>query len=206
MKWRASQIGKLMTTSRSKTDVLSQTAKSYINQIAKEDFFGYNSPVINRYLDKGTNQELESIQLLNAVRFEDFQKNSVRKTNDFMTGECDIVTVSSIIDIKTSWSLDTFPELPEDIDAKDYEWQGRAYMYLYDKPEFELVYCMVSTWDEFLTQYDDKTLHKVDHIDPAKRITSMLFERDLELEQQMIERCQLATEYYLERISKLNNK
>ena len=206
MKWRASQIGKLMTTSRSKTDVLSQTAKSYINQIAKEYFFGYNSPVINRYLDKGTNQELESIQLLNAVRFEDFQKNSVRKTNDFMTGECDIVTVSSIIDIKTSWSLDTFPELPEDIDAKDYEWQGRAYMYLYDKPEFELVYCMVSTWDEFLTQYDDKTLHKVDHIDPAKRITSMLFERDLELEQQMIERCQLATEYYLERISKLNNK
>jgi hypothetical protein len=206
MKWRASQIGKLMTTSRSKTDVLSQTAKSYINQIAKEDFFGYNSPVINRYLDKGTNQELESIQLLNAVRFEDFQKNAVRKTNDFMTGECDIVTVSSIIDIKTSWSLDTFPELPEDIDSKEYEWQGRAYMYLYDKPEFELVYCMVSTWDEFLTQYDDKTLHKVDHIDPAKRITSMLFERDLELEQQMIERCQVATEYYIERISKLNNK
>jgi hypothetical protein len=206
MKWRASQMGKLMTTSRSKTDVLSQTAKSYINQIAKEDFFGYNSPVINRYLDKGTNQELESIQLLNAVRFEDFQKNAVRKTNDFMTGECDIVTVSSIIDIKTSWSLDTFPELPEDIDSKEYEWQGRAYMYLYDKPEFELIYCMVSTWDEFLTQYDDKTLHKVDHIDPAKRITSMLFERDMELEQQMIERCQLATEYYLERISKLNNK
>jgi hypothetical protein len=206
MKWRASQIGKLMTTSRSKTDVLSQTAKSYINQIAKQDFFGYESPIINRYLDKGTNQELESIQLLNAVRFEDFHKNAVRKTNDFMTGECDIVTVSSIIDIKTSWSLDTFPELPEDIDAKDYEWQGRAYMYLYDKPEFELVYCMVSTWDEFLTQYDDKTLHKVDHIDPAKRITSMLFERDLELEQQMIERCQVATEYYIERISKLNNK
>jgi len=206
MKWRASQMGKLMTTSRSKTDVLSQTAKSYINQIAKEDFFGYTSPLVNRYLEKGTNQELESMQLLNAVRFEDFKKNDVRKTNDFMTGECDIVTVSSIIDIKTSWSLDTFPELPEDIDAKEYEWQGRAYMYLYDKPEFELVYCMVSTWDEFLTQYDDKTLHKVDHIDPAKRITSIFFERDMELEQQMIERCQLATEYYIERINKLNNK
>jgi len=206
MKWRASQIGKLMTTSRSKTDVLSQTAKSYINQIAKEDFFGYESPIINRYLDKGTNQELESIQLLNAVCFDNYQKNTQRVENDFMTGECDIITKEKIIDIKTSWSLDTFPELPEDIDSKEYEWQGRAYMYLYDKPEFELVYCMVSTWDEFLTQYDDKTLHKVDHIDPAKRITSMLFERDLELEQQMIERCQLATEYYLERISKLNNK
>jgi hypothetical protein len=206
MKWRASQIGKLMTTSRSKTDLLSQTAKSYINQIAKEDFFGYESPIINRYLDKGTNQELESIQLLNAVCFDNYQKNTQRVENDFMTGECDIITKEKIIDIKTSWSLDTFPELPEDIDSNQYEWQGRAYMMLYDKPEFELVYCMVSTWDEFLTQYDDKTLHKVDHIDPRKRITSITFERDLELERQMIERCELATEYYLERISKLNNK
>ena len=205
MKWRASQIGKLMTNDRSGKNI-GQTAINYINQIAKEDFFGYESPVINRYLDKGTNQELESIQLLNAVRFEDFQKNAVRKSNEFITGECDIETVSSIIDIKTSWSLDTFPELPEDIDSKDYEWQGRAYMCLYDKPEFELVYCMVSTWDEFLTQYDDKRLHKVDHIDPAKRITSITFERDMELEKQMIERCQLATEYYIERMNKLNNK
>ena len=206
MKWRASQIGKLMTTSRTKGETLSQTAKSFIDQIAKEDFFGYQSPVVNRYLNKGTNQELESIQLLNSVRFENYEKNTLRLENDFITGECDIVTNDRIIDVKTSWSLDTFPELPEDIDSKEYEWQGRAYMLLYNRFEFELVFCMVSTWDEFLTQYDDTTIHKVDHIDPRKRITSMLFERDFELENQMTERCQLATEYYLERINKLNNK
>lgn len=206
MKWRASQIGKLMTTSRSKTDVLSQTAKSYIEQLAKEDFFGYTSPLVNRYLDKGINQELESINLLNSVRFENYEKNTQRIENEFLTGECDILTNDSIIDIKTSWSLDTFPELPEDIDSKEYEWQGRAYMLLFNRFEFELVFCMVSTWDEFLTQYDDKALHKVDHIDPRKRITSITFERDLELERQMIERCQLATEYYVERINKLNAK
>jgi predicted MarR family transcription regulator len=96
--------------------------------------------------------------------------------------------------------------LPEEIDSKDYEWQGRAYMWLYNKPEFELVYCMVSTWDEFLTQYDDRLLHKVDHIDPAKRITSIKFERDLELEERMIERVKWANEYYKERINKLNKK
>lgn len=206
MKWRASQIGKLMTTSRSKTDVLSQTAKSYIEQLAKEDFFGYTSPVVNRYLDKGTNQELESINLLNSVRFENYEKNTQRIENEFLTGECDILTNDKVIDIKTSWSIDTFPELPEDIDSKEYEWQGRAYMLLFNRFEFELVYCMVSTWDEFLTPYDMKELHKVDHIDPRKRITSITFERDMELERQMIERCQLATEYYIERIQKLNNK
>lgn len=206
MKWRASQIGKLMTSSRTKGELLSQTAKSYINQIAKENFYGYKSEIKNRYLDKGINQELESMQLLNSVRFDNYKKNSQRIENDFMTGECDILTNDSIIDVKTSWSLDTFPELPEDIDSKEYEWQGRAYMMLYNRFEFELVYCMVSTWDEFLTQYDDKTLHQVDHIDPIKRITSITIERDLEMEKQMMERCQLATEYYLERMNKLNAK
>jgi hypothetical protein len=206
MKWRASQIGKLMTTSRTKGDALSQTAKSYIEQLAKEHFYGYESPIVNRYLDKGINQELESIQLLNSVRFENFEKNTQRIENEWLTGECDIITNEKIIDIKTSWSLDTFPELPEDIDSKEYEWQGRAYMMLYEKHEFELIYCMVSTWDEFLTQYDDKTIHKVDHIDPRFRITSVTFERDFELENQMIERCKIATEYYNERINKLKKK
>jgi len=206
MKWRASQIGKLMTTSRTKGELLSQTAKSYIEQLAKEHFYGYESPIVNRYLDKGINQELESIQLLNSVRFENFEKNTERIENEWLTGECDILTNEKIIDIKTSWSLDTFPELPEDIDSKEYEWQGRAYMMLYERHEFELVYCMVSTWDEFLTQYDDKTIHKVDHIDPRFRITSVTFERDFEIENQIIERCKLATDYYNERINKLKKK
>jgi hypothetical protein len=68
-------------------------------------------------LTKESNQELESINLLNSVRFENYEKNDQRIENDFITGECDIITNESIIDIKTSWSLDTFPELPEDIDA-----------------------------------------------------------------------------------------
>jgi hypothetical protein len=206
MKWRASQIGKLMTTSRSKGELLSQTAKSYIEQLAKEHFYGYESPIVNRYLDKGINQELESIQLLNSVRFENFEKNKQRIENEWLTGECDILTNEKIIDIKTSWSLDTFPELPEDIDSKEYEFQGRAYMMLYERHEFELVYCMVSTWDEFLTQYDDKSIHKVDHIDPRFRITSVTFERDFEIENQIIERCKLATDYYNERINTLKKK
>jgi hypothetical protein len=206
MKWRASQIGKLMTTSRTKGELLSQTAKSYIEQLAKEHFYGYESPIVNRYLDKGINQELESIQLLNSVRFENFEKNKQRIENEWLTGECDILTNEKIIDIKTSWSLDTFPELPEDIDSKEYEFQGRAYMMLYERHEFELVYCMVSTWDEFLTQYDDKSIHKVDHIDPRFRITSVTFERDFEIENQIIERCKLATDYYNERMNKLKKK
>ena len=37
-------------------------------------------------------------------------------------------------------------------------------------------------------------------------IRSVTFERDFELENQMIERCKIATEYYKERINKLKKK
>ena len=38
MVFRASQIGKLMTNPRKKSEDLSETAKSYIRQLAKQDF------------------------------------------------------------------------------------------------------------------------------------------------------------------------
>jgi hypothetical protein len=79
-------------------------------------------------------------------------------------------------------------------------------MYLYDKPTFELCYVMVSTHPELLSQFDPIDIHEVDHIDPAKRITSITFERDKEIEIQMAERLILATEFYNEVLTQLKNK
>ena len=39
LKIRASQIGRIMTASRSKSEVLSQTAKSYIQELALENLY-----------------------------------------------------------------------------------------------------------------------------------------------------------------------
>jgi hypothetical protein len=207
MKFRASQLGKLMTSSRSKGDVLSQTAKSYIIQKAKEDFYGYKNELTNKYVLKGIEQEQDSIDLLNLVRVEKWVKNDKRVENEWITGCCDIITEFSIIDIKSSWSLDTFPSTSYELkDLNDYEWQGRAYMWLYDMPTFELCYVMVSTHPELLSQYDPYDIHEVDHIDPAKRITSITFERDKEMEIQMAERLIEATKFYKEVITQLNEK
>jgi hypothetical protein len=207
MKFRASQLGKLMTSSRSKGDVLSQTAKSYIIQKAKEDFYGYKNELTNKYVLKGIEQEQDSIDLLNLVRVEKWVKNDKRVENEWISGCCDIITEFSIIDIKSSWSLDTFPATTYELnDLSQYEWQGRAYMWLYDMPTFELCYVMVSTHPELLSQYDPYDIHEVDHIDPAKRITSITFERDKELEIQMAERLIEATAFYKEVITQLINK
>ena len=207
MKFRASQLGKLMTSYRTKGEALSQTAKSYIIQKAKEDFFDYHSELTNKYVLKGIHQEQDSIDLLNAVRFENYKKYEHRAENEWLTGSCDIITEELIIDVKTSWSLDTFPSTSYELkDLNDYEWQGRAYLWLYDRPRFELSYVMVSTLDELLSDFDNYSLHKVDHIDPAKRITSITFERDKELEIQMAERLIEATKFYKEVLTQLTNK
>lgn len=207
MKFRASSLGKLMTSSRTKGEALSQTAKSYIIQKAKEDFYDYRTELTNKYILKGIHQEQDSIDLLNAVRFESYKKNDKRVENEWLSGCCDIITEDIIIDIKSSWSLDTFPATSYELkDLSDYEWQGRAYMWLYDMPIFELSYVMVSTSDDILSDFDSYAIHKVDHIDPAKRITSIRFERDKELEIQMAEKLIAATEFYKEVLTQLENK
>ena len=207
MKFRASQLGKLMTSSRTKGEALSQTAKSYIIQQAKEDFFVYRTELNSKYIIKGLAQEQDSIDLLNLVRLEDYKKNEERVENEWLSGCCDIITDTSIIDIKTSWSLDTFPATTYELkDLSDYEWQGRAYMWLYDMPKFELCYVMVTTSPENMREYENAAVHYVDHIAPEKRITSITFERDKEIEIQMAERLILATEFYNEVLTQLKNK
>lgn len=198
MKWHPSSLGKLMTSPRSKSEVLSEGAKTYIKEVAKENFYGYRTDINSKYIFKGRDQEFDSIELLNSVRFTNYEKNTVRMVDEWMTGEADIVTDDLIIDIKTSWSLDTFPALAEDGYESKYEWQLRAYMMLYNKPKAELIYCMVTTSNELLNEWENLALHRVDHIAPEKRITVLSFERDHDKEKDIIEKLKAATEYYNE--------
>lgn len=206
MKIRCSSLGKIMTSSRKKGEVLSQTAKSYIRDIAKQDFYGYNSELDNKYLDKGNQCEQDSIDLYNAVHLTDHEKNTERISNEFLTGECDIDTGESIIDIKTSWSLETFPATTDEAHDKSYEWQVRGYMMLYNRMSASVSFCMVSTPNELLKDWDNHSIHKVDHIDPHFRITVCEYERDFEIEKDIEEKCEFALQYYYDYIAELNNK
>jgi hypothetical protein len=206
MKWHPSSLGKLMTTPKSKTENLSQGAKSYIRQVAKQDFFGYRVELDNKYINKGKDQEQDSIDLLNAVRFTKYHKNIFRLEDEYLTGECDILADDRVIDVKTSWNLETWPATPGEAHDNDYEWQGRAYLMLYEREIFELVFCMVTTKDEFLNQWEQIDLHRVDHIAPEKRITSVIYERDLEKEELIREKLIFANEYYSQYINQLNSK
>jgi len=206
MKWRPSQLGKLMTNPRNKSEVLSETAKSEIRRIAKEDFFGYSSEIKTKPMIKGTDWEQDGIDLLNNVRFTKYTKNTIRVENEYMSGCCDILLDDLIIDIKSSWSLETFPATPSEGESSDYEWQGRAYMWLYDRPEFELIYTMYDTHDDLLTDWDNRTIHKVNHIPSHHRITVITYQRDEQYEDLIREKLIHCNEYYSQYVNELNNK
>jgi hypothetical protein len=65
---------------------------------------------------------------------------------------------------------------------------------------------MVTTAPELLWEYENGALHYVEHIAPEKRITSITFARDKEIEIQMAERLILATEFYNEVLTQLKDK
>ena len=195
-----------MTNPRKKSEDLSETAKSYIRQLAKQDFYGYESDISTKQIRKGIHYENESIKLLNEVRETKHEKNTERRFNDFVTGEPDIITISSIIDIKTSWSLESFPATSSEGESSLHEWQLRAYMWLFEKPSAELIYCMIDTDDEFLNDYDNLMIHKVSHIKPCKRITVLNYTRDTMKEDMMSERLKICSDYYSQYINQLNNK
>ena len=193
IKFRASSLGEIM--SDGKSEELSVGAKTVITRMAKEAIYGYDEIVTSKYMDKGLQVEDESIELLNRVMFTNYSKNKERRENDWITGEPDIVTHDRIYDIKSSWSLTTFPVTSKQGEDKGYEWQLRAYMWLFDVDQASLAYCLVPT-PEHLIGYESRSYHEVDHITPELRITLVNYERDKKLEEKIKTKVEAARDFY----------
>lgn len=210
LKVRCSSLHKLMTNPRGKTEEISATTKTWLKELVKEEFYGYKKQLDTPAITKGIDYEFKSIELLNDATFNTFKKNEERKDNGWLTGEPDIIAISSIEDVKSSWSLETFPAFQEDADAavkkSGYDWQLRGYMMLFNKPQASIRYCMISTPESLLKDWDDRAIHKVDHIDPKDRITTVTIERDKDLEAKMEERYEVANKYYQQYWNELKNK
>lgn len=195
LKIRASSLAEIMTDPKGKDETLSVGAKTAITKQAKEFIYGFDERFSNKYTEKGILVEDHSIELLNSVMFSNYQKNTERKTNEWLTGEADIVIPDQIIDIKSSWSLATFPALSSQGEDKTYEWQLRAYMWLWDLDYAHIAYCLVNTPDH-LVGFEDKKLHQVEHINPELRVTVVKYVRDKALEDKIKFKVDEARKFY----------
>ena len=185
LKIRCSSIGKLMTEPRTKGEgILSIGAKTHVRELFAQELFGVDFEFSSKHTEKGNQVEHEGIALLNRVRCLSLTKNSERRSNDWITGECDLFDAERRRghDLKCSWSVATFPICESDCVDKLYEWQMRGYMWLWDADEWEVNYALVNT-PERLIGYEPITMHFVDHIPEHHRLTTWVVKRDRALEE-----------------------
>ena len=131
MKIRASQIGKIMTSPKTKGELLSKTAKTYIHELILREKYGINKEFSSRYTDKGNQVEDIAIAMANEVLDVGFiYKNDENFQNDWITGTPDVITDEVLLDVKCSWDATTFPFFETEIPTKDYFYQLQGYMWL----------------------------------------------------------------------------
>ena len=216
MRIRCSSLGKVMTNPRSKSEGLSETCKTYLHELALEKIYGIKKDFWNKYIDKGLQVEDEAIQLAaEALDWDFVVKNEERFKNDYITGEPDILTDGLLADVKSSWDGSTFPFFDKDLKNKSYFWQMQGYMWLTDKQEAELVYCLVNTpfeivedevrrahWKASLIDEDDtlrkavESQHNFDHLPIKARVKRFIVKRDEKAIEAMKTRIEECREYY----------
>lgn len=223
MKIRCSSLGKIMTSPKTKGEVLSQTAKTYLKELAIEEKFGIRKEFSSRYTDKGNIQEDTAIEMASKVLSLPFAlKNTEYFENEFIKGTPDLILEDEIIDIKCSWDGTTFPWFEDELPNKDYFWQLVGYMWLTGKTKARVVYCLVDTpedivqdeirrtsWKKFEidvteeTENEVRAKHEFSHISENKRVRAFQVELNDANIEQVKEKLLHAREYYNELIERL---
>lgn len=140
-KIRASSCLSIMADSKVKGQ-LSVGAQTYCKKWLKEFLFNRREELKNKYVKKGNSTEEDGFTLMaTELKLGMVYKNTERKENEWMTGECDLKTEGNVFDNKASWSLDTFPMFETEIDKK-YWCQLQVYGCLWDVENLNLCYTL----------------------------------------------------------------
>lgn len=202
--FRCSSLHKLIGDGRSKAAVISDTAKSAIRDIVKEDLYGFRSFTGNQYTQKGNLLEDLAIEMSGKMRFRNYQKHVRRVENELITGECDVLDLERklIIDTKVTWDIGTHPffqdEAMEKVKKAGYDAQMQAYMWLYDCEVAEVDFWLFPCPPELLKDWDDidQLVHLVEKIDIRERKTTVVIERDEAVIQKIKDKIPHCQNYY----------
>ena len=202
--FRCSSLHKLIGDGRSKAAVISDTAKSAIRDIVKEDLYGFRSFTGNQYTQKGNLLEDLAIEMSGKMRLRNYQKHVGRVENELITGECDVLDLERklIIDTKVTWDIGTHPffadEAMEKVKKAGYDIQMQAYMWLYDCDVANIDFWLFPCPPELLNGWDDidQLVHLVEKIDIRERKTTVVIARDEAIIQKIKDKVPHCQEYY----------
>lgn len=197
-KARCSSLGKIFTNPRSKSETISETTKTYLEEWMTEQLFGIKKEISSKYLEKGLQMEDTAIKEYSKLFKVDALKNEEWFENDFITGTPDIILDDRIVDIKCSFSAFTFPMFDTELKNKAYDYQLQGYMYLTGKTQAEIAYFLLNSPDSVILSeakkimYDEglgidwldilveevREAHSYDHIPMENRCKVFKVERD----------------------------
>ena len=216
MKIRCSAIGKIMTNPKTKGESLSQTTKTYLQELAVEEIYGIRKEFSSRYTDKGNEVEELSIALCNDVLDLGFiYKNEENYSNDWISGTPDVNTDEILLDVKSSWDVTTFPFFDTELTNKMYFYQLQGYLWLTNKTEALLCYCLIDTplqivedeirrehWKASLIEENSdlrafvESKHTFGHIPKEKRLKTFKIVKDDAIIENIKTRIEECREYY----------
>jgi hypothetical protein len=205
-----------MATPRKAGEVLSETAKTYVQDLVLEEKYGIKKEFSSRYTDKGNAVEEAGIALVNDVlNYRFIYKNYDYFENEWVKGTPDVNTDEILLDVKCSWDATTFPFFDTDVPNKDYFYQLQGYMLLTGKQESILAYCLINTPFEMVEdevrrahwkfnlieenaelRNEVESKHVFDHIPEHKRVKYWFIRRDEAVIEKIKERVELCREYY----------
>jgi len=151
--------------------------KTHLIDLFMTSMYSRREEVDSKYLRKGNECEEDSITLLSRVTKSLFNKNKVRKSDEFFTGEWDMndLKLNHTLDTKTSWNLRTFLQSSFNELEENYFYQGQVYMHLTGAKKHTVAYCLVNSTAEAIDQEKRYLSLKSGMIDPKTGNESDIF-------------------------------
>ena len=144
-KFHCSALPSIMTNGRSKTEILSETAKASLRDMWIKETYGREKFTGSKYTKKGLIVEQDSLDLATrSLGLGFIAKNRDLLSNEWICGTPDAVA-PILIDVKSCWDIWTFMSVDASKAFKDYFWQLYGYMWLTGQKEAKLIYTLINT-------------------------------------------------------------
>jgi hypothetical protein len=146
-------MGDLLKGGRSKNDSFGLTALKVVENWVLNAKFNRNTAgsFSSKYTEKGLMMEGQSIELAaDVLGWFMAEKNEQYFENDYFTGTPDILLPDTVVDIKSSWGLSSFPFFSDSLPSPEYFAQLQIYMALTGKTKAQLVYVLSDAPDHLI--------------------------------------------------------
>lgn len=120
--------------------------KTHCKNWRKSKLYNRRASFSSKYTQKGHIVEDNSIDFVaNYLDYGMLMKNEKFFESEYMMGTPDVILKDHLIDVKNSWSWETFPLFEDEIPDNAYYWQAQVYMNLVNRDNYKLIYVLSDT-------------------------------------------------------------